>query len=198
VVRVSSETFSTALRFETVTNFGRKSQNISAIAETFSPGLPCCKRYVWVMELYNPTIKCNLDDEIASWIRNQSRNRILLWLEFLYCSQFVNMLHIIAVVIIIIILLKMLSLLLLSPDSDRLDGRCSIPGDVMRVFSTHKYPDRLWGTPNLQFNGHHAAHSPGTKRPGREAYYSHQSSVKIKNGGANPPLPTRLNSVVLN
>ena len=39
--------------------------------------------------------------------------------------------------------------------------------------------------------------SQGVKRPGREADRSHPSSAEVKNGGAIPPLPIRLDGVVI-
>jgi hypothetical protein len=39
---------------------------------------------------------------------------------------------------------------------------------------------------------------PGVKRLGREAAHSPKSTAQVKNGGAIPPLPTRLNGVALN
>jgi hypothetical protein len=40
--------------------------------------------------------------------------------------------------------------------------------------------------------------SQGVKPPGHDAEHSPPSSVKIKNGGAIPPLPTHLHGVMLN
>jgi hypothetical protein len=40
--------------------------------------------------------------------------------------------------------------------------------------------------------------SPGVKGPGLEADHSPPSSAEVKNGGAIPPLPIRLNHVALN
>jgi hypothetical protein len=63
-------------------------------------------------------------------------------------------------------------------DSDRLDGRGSIPGRGKIVLFSAAL-DRLWGHPASYTMGTGDL-SPGLKRQGREA---------VKKGGAIPPLP---------
>jgi hypothetical protein len=48
------------------------------------------------------------------------------------------------------------------------------------IFSPPRRPDRLWGPPNLLFNGYRGALSPGVKRPGREADHSPPASAEVK------------------
>jgi hypothetical protein len=36
----------------------------------------------------------------------------------------------------------------------KLDGRNSVPGKDTRCFSTLQLPDRLWGLPNILYNGY--------------------------------------------
>jgi hypothetical protein len=62
-----------------------------------------------------------------------------------------------------------------------------VPG-VLTSFSSPRRPDRLWGPPNLLYNGYRGAVSPGVKRPGREADYV---SLYIHS-------PIRLHGVMLN
>jgi hypothetical protein len=76
-----------------------------------------------------------------------------------------------------------------------LDGESSIPGRGNRFFSSTRRPKRLWSPP-IQYVPR--AVSPEVKRHGREADYSVPSSAEVKNGGAIPPPPIRIHSVVLN
>jgi hypothetical protein len=57
--------------------------------------------------------------------------------------------------------------------------RVQVPVDL-RIFSSPRHPDRLWGPLNLISNGVPGALSPGVKRPGREADYSPAASAKVK------------------
>jgi hypothetical protein len=54
-----------------------------------------------------------------------------------------------------------------------------------------KFPGRLWGPPNLLFNGYRASF-PGIKRPGREVKHSSPSiaEVKLRMGGDITPAST--------
>jgi hypothetical protein len=45
----------------------------------------------------------------------------------------------------------------------------------VRIFTSPRRPDRLWGSPNLLCNGYW-----GVKRPGREADHSPPTTAKVK------------------
>jgi hypothetical protein len=62
---------------------------------------------------------------------------------------------------------------------DKLDGRRSIPGADMRLFSPQR-PDRFWGPPSLLYNEYRGPLSPGVKRPGPEVDHSPQSSAESR------------------
>jgi hypothetical protein len=49
-----------------------------------------------------------------------------------------------------------------------------------RIFSSQNRPGRLWGPPNLLFNGYGGALSSGVKRPGREIDHSPPTSAEVK------------------
>jgi hypothetical protein len=70
------------------------------------------------------------------------------------------------------------------------DGRHLIPDRGKKCFSSQRPiqpPIELLPRPL----------SPGVKRPGRESDRS-PPNAEVKNGGAIPPLPTRLHGVLLN
>jgi hypothetical protein len=48
-----------------------------------------------------------------------------------------------------------------------------------RIFTSPRRPDRLWGQPNLLYNGYQGLF-PGVKRPGREADHYPLTSVEVK------------------
>jgi hypothetical protein len=48
-----------------------------------------------------------------------------------------------------------------------------------RIFSSPYFLDRLWGPPNILYNGYRGSF-PGVKRPGRETDHSHPASAEVK------------------
>jgi hypothetical protein len=62
-----------------------------------------------------------------------------------------------------------------------LDDQGSIPDRGRGFFFKPLRPDRLWGPPNLLFNGHRGSFPRGKARPGRDADHSHPSSAEVKN-----------------
>jgi hypothetical protein len=66
-----------------------------------------------------------------------------------------------------------------------------------KCFSASQRPDQLWGAASL-----HPLRtgdlSPWVKKPESEADHSPPCSTEVKKVGVIPPLPTRLNNVVLN
>jgi hypothetical protein len=65
-----------------------------------------------------------------------------------------------------------------------------------RILTSPCRPDRLWGPPNLLYNGYGGSF-PGVKRPRREADHSPPASAEIKKMWIYNPLPIRLHGVVL-
>jgi hypothetical protein len=64
----------------------------------------------------------------------------------------------------------------------RLDDRgvgVQVPVGV-RICTSPRHPDRLWGPPNLLSNGYRGALSPGVKWPVREADHSTPTSAEVK------------------
>jgi hypothetical protein len=49
----------------------------------------------------------------------------------------------------------------------------------LRLFSSPRRPDRLWGPPNLLSNGHRGLSIPEVRRPWREAHHS-PTSAEVK------------------
>jgi hypothetical protein len=49
-----------------------------------------------------------------------------------------------------------------------------------RIFSSPHHPDRLWGPPNLIFNGYQGLFPPGANKPGREADHSPPASDEVE------------------
>jgi hypothetical protein len=59
----------------------------------------------------------------------------------------------------------------------------------LRIFSSPRRPDRLWGPLNLLSNGYRRGSFPGGKAARRGAHHSPPSSAEVRNSGAIPPLP---------
>jgi hypothetical protein len=62
-----------------------------------------------------------------------------------------------------------------------LDDRGSIPGRGKGFFLSPLCPDRLWGPPNLLYNGYRGSFPRGKARPGRDADHSPPSNAEAKN-----------------
>jgi hypothetical protein len=79
-----------------------------------------------------------------------------------------------------------------------LDVSGYILGRGKRIFYAPHSLDRIWSPSSHLSNGYWGLFPPGLKRLGRKADHALLSSAEIKNGGAIPPLPTRLRGVVFN
>ena len=62
-----------------------------------------------------------------------------------------------------------------------------ISADV-RVFSSPKRPDQVWGPSSLLLNGYRVS-LPGVKRPGRDGNHSPHLARRLRTSGALPLLP---------
>jgi hypothetical protein len=68
-----------------------------------------------------------------------------------------------------------------------------------RIITSPCRPDRLWGPPNLLYNGYRELSFPGVKRPGREADHSPPTSAEVKKMWIYTSTPLiRLHGFVLN